>query len=278
MVHLLLTRREFSFSTSVHDVHFSTQTQCGAGRIHCHVATSYHAHLAPRVNRGQVIVPVCAHKIVAGEEFVGREYAAKVLSRYAHKLRESGTRSYEHGLEAHLIHERIYGHRAPHDDIGLDFDSQLKHILDFVLEHFFLGKTELRYAVFQNAASLVQRFENGDVIAPFGEVSRTGKAGRAGTDYRHLGCTWSHLCLRGRCKLRIGTAIISNEALELSYSHRLGLDSEYATAFALGFLRAYAAANGRQRGILGNHSRSCGYVVNCNSCNEFRDVQTHRTG
>ena len=230
------------------------------------------------MNRGQVITPVCAHKVVAGEELVGREYAAKVLSRYAHKLRKTGSRAYEHGLEAHLVHQRVYGHRAPNYDIGLDFYAQLEHILDFVLKHLFLGKAELRYAVFQHAASLVQGLEYGDIVAPFGEVGSAGKTRRTGADDCHLGCTGGRHCLRGRSNFRIGAAVVRDEALEFSYCHRLGLDSEYAAAFTLGLLRAYAATDGRQRGVLGNHSGSGRNVACGKFCYEFRNIQTYGTG
>ena len=55
-----------------------------------------------------------------------------------------------------------------------------------LLGHDGLGQTELRDAVHQHAAHLVQRLEHGDVVPLPGQVAGAGQAGGAGAHHSHL--------------------------------------------------------------------------------------------
>lgn len=186
---------------------------------------------------------------MAREEFVGRNHAVEVLARDAHEAGQPGTRADEHGGVALFVQQRVDGHGAADDDVGLDLYAQFFDLGDFACHDALLGQPELGDAVDQYAARLVQRLEDLDFIAQFRKVARAGQPGRAAADDGDLvpvaGCG---LC-RGGAVFELPVA---DEAFEFADGDRFAFDAQDAGAFALRFLRADAAADRGQRTVAGD--------------------------
>ena len=229
------------------------------------------------MDRGEIVLAVGLHQVVAGEELVGGEDTVAVLARDAHEFREARAGPYEHSLEPFLVEKIVYGQGSAYDDIRLDLHAKLAHFLDFVRKHRVLWKAELGDAVNQHAADLVKGLEYGDVVAPFREVARAGKTCRAGAHYCHLFSLadllhfrlWSHSVL---------AAPVGRKALQVADCDTLALDAEHAAAFALGFLRAHAAAHCRKGGIHGYYAGSAKHVPFLDFLYEFRYADANRAG
>ena len=88
-------------------------------------------------------------------------------------------------------------------------------------------------------------FKNGDVISFFGKVAGAGQAGRTGADHGHA-VTVSFGT--GGFVLAKRIVPIGHKAFKSADADRFALDPSDAFGFALRFLRANSAANGRQRG------------------------------
>ena len=249
MVNLLLAGRKLSLGAAIDDMNLGAEPERGAGCIHCDIAATHYAHLLASVDRGQIVVAVCAHKIVAGQELIGGEHAAEILSRDAHKLRKTGAGADEHGLEAHLVKEFVDGYGAANEHVGLNLHAEFLNVGDFVGEDLLLREAELRNAVLQHAAGFMESLVDGHVIAPLREVGSAGKAGRAGADDGHLDAILLN-CGSGRLRGRIGAHIVSDEALKLADCDSFALHAEHAASLALSLLRTHAAAHCRQRRVL----------------------------
>ena len=116
-----------------------------------------------------------------------------------------------------------------------------------MLQDAVLRQTEFGNAVNEHSADLMQRFEDGNVVAPFRKIARTRKAGWTGPDDGDL-LALADLLYVGRFRaIAVFAAPVGREALEIADCDALALDSEDAAAFALGFLRAHSSAHGGQR-------------------------------
>ena len=140
-----------------------------------------------------------------------------------------------------------------HHHVCLYFHSEAAHILHLVLHYLLLGQTELGDAVLQHASGLVQHLEDGDVVAPAGQVRGTGQTGRTAADHCDLDTVGGSLVCEADSIL---TAPVRHETLELADGHRLALNSEDAGAFALGLLGADTAADCGQGTVLRDNAGS----------------------
>ena len=114
-----------------------------------------------------------------------------------------------------------------------------------LLGHNGLGQTELRDAVHQHAANLVQRLEHGDVIPLPGQIAGTGQARRAGAYHSYLVA----VALRhggSAALMAVGIVIVRHKPLQTADAHGLTLDAPDALALALVLLGADTAADGGQ--------------------------------
>lgn len=106
------------------------------------------------------------------------------------------------------------------------------------MDDYFLRQTELRYAVHQYAAGEVERLEYLDFVTRYCEVCRRRNAGRAAADNRHaFACGGSFF---GEFLKIVQPHIVGRKAFERADCHRLAFYSQYATAFALAFLRTHS--------------------------------------
>ena len=88
----------------------------------------------------------------------------------------------------------------------------------------------------------MESFKNRYIITKFSKVSRTGKPGRACTDYGYL------LSVRLSCLSRLEAMFscpVRYKTLQLSDGNRLSLDTADTNAFTLCLLRTYSSANSR---------------------------------
>ena len=180
-------------------------------------------------------------------------------------------------MAALFVEQLVDSHSAADYHVGLYLHAELLHILDLAGEHLLLRKPELRNAVDQYSAGLVQGFENRNVVTKFGKVAGAGKTGWTGTDYRDL------LSVRGglhrflrRASMLAGP--VGDETLQLAYSDRLALDSENAASLALGLLRAYAAANSGKGRITGDDFGSAAYILLRQLRYEIGNLEIHGAG
>ena len=112
------------------------------------------------------------------------------------------------------------------------------------LVHDLLGQAELRDAIHQHAARLVQRLVNGHVVAELGQFARGRQAARAGADHRHFPAAGRRD--GERLRLRVLAGPIRHVALQVADGHRHALVAADALDFALGFLRAHPPGDRRQ--------------------------------
>ena len=276
MVHLLGTRRKLRLRTAVDDRRLRTEPLGRAHGVHGHVAAADHHNALPDVDRRIVTRVVGVHQIGARKEFVGRDHPVQVLAPDPHKTRQTGTRTDEHGVESLLAEQRIDRHRAPDDHVGLDLDAQPPHGLDLALDDLLLGQSELRNAVDQHPAHLVQCLENLHFVTHLGQVARTGQTRRPAPHDSHPTAV-ARRQRRGALR-RMADVPVAHEPFELAHGHRLALDAEHAGPFALRLLRADAAADRRQRTVAGDHVGSPRHIAFAQAGDEIGNLHPDRTG
>ena len=162
-----------------------------------------------------------------------------------HESGQSGAGAYEYGVIAFFGQQGVNGGGLADDTVGLDLYAQGLDILDLFLDDALLGKTEFGNTVDQNAACLVQGFKDLDIIAHFGQIAGAGQAGRTGADDGDLFALLLRRALGLDAHFPGG---IGHVTLQLADGDRLALDAPDALAFALGLLRTYTSADGRQGG------------------------------
>ena len=249
MVNLLDARRKLFFRTAVDDRGLCTQPFGRAHGVHRHVAAAHDHDALSDVDRGVVRLVVGMHQVGPREELVGRNHAVEVLARDAHEAGQPGARADEYGVIAFVVQQRVDRHGAAHDHVGLDPDAQPFDLGDLARHDPLLREAEFGNAVNQHAAHLVQRLENLHFVAHAGQVAGAGQPGRAAADDGDLAAVAHGGRLHGGAVFEFPVA---DEAFELAHGDRFALDAQDARAFALALLRADAAADRRQRTVLGD--------------------------
>ena len=97
------------------------------------------------------------------------------------------------------LHQLVDGHGLADDDVGLELHAAAAQHVDLEA-HNVLRQTELRNAIHQHSAELVQRFEDVHLVAHLDEVAGAGQSGRAAAD------DGDFLAGRRRCSSAIRTA------------------------------------------------------------------------
>ena len=243
-MHFFHTGREFLLTSAVYDVGLRAETERCSGRVHRHVPAADDHCLFGLHDRCPGIRAERFHQIASCQIFVGREDAHRLLARDMHELGQTCAGADEDGVKTFFLHQGVDRCGFADDAVCLYFDTEGLDVLHFLLDDRFLGQTELRNAVDQDSARLVQCFEDRDVITFAGEISRAGKAGGAGTnncDFLSLGG-----CVRGRLDAH-RSGRIRDVALQFADGDRFSLDPAHADAFALRLLRADASADSGKR-------------------------------
>ena len=119
----------------------------------------------------------------------------------------------------------------------------------------------------------MERFENRNLVAFFREIPRAGKAGRPRADDGNALRVCRDFRLRDRFAFFERT--VGDETLEAADADGLALLAEDAVFLALVFLRADAAADGRQRVRFLDFRDSAVIVALFDLRDEFRDVDGH---
>ena len=242
----------------------------GADGVHGHVAAAEDDDVLAVLGRGVVLREVVRlHEVHAGEVLVGEEDVRQVLAGDVEELRQARARGDVDGVEA-LLEELVGVGDVAHDRVVLELDAHLFQAVDLALDDR-LRQTELGDAVDEHAAAGEEGLEDGDVKAVAGELAGAGDAGRAGADDGDLlAVLGSHL---GRGS-ELGA--ITQEALELADGHGLGLLTTDALALALVLLRADAAADGGEHGLLADDVQGAAVVLRADLLDELRDVDVDR--
>src|ERR1039457_2746125 len=257
-----------------HGDRFGAHTHGDARRIHRGIARAHHGDALAHADWGIVErLPVAAHQVDAGEEFVGGKHAVERLAGDIAELRRPGAGAHERRVIAHLAQQLRDGEQLADDGVEPDLDPHLLQVFDFGIDDE-VGQAEFGDAVFQHSAGYVQGLENGHRHALAGQFSGAGEAARtAADDGRALG--FGH---GGNCHLvpPAPPAGIGHEALQAADGHRLELEADHAGSLALRFLRADAPAHRRQR--VGGFQDAVGLldVLAGQRRDEAGDVDGHR--
>ena len=269
---LLKTGGQLLLRAAVYDVDLLRAHALGAARrVHGHVAAAHDCNLVRVEDRGGGAVLVGLHQIDTGQVLVGRVNAVGVLARHADKARQACARADKDGLVA-VGKQLVDGLGAADNKVQHKFNAEVFQRVDLLL-HDRLGQTEFRDAVHQHAACGVQGFEYRYLIAHARKVARAGQAGRACAHDRALVAVGSGLC---SLLLAMLARVVRDKPLQAADRHRLALDAAHALLLALGLLRAYTAADSRQRGGLLDLGRCFEELALGNQRDELRDLDLHR--
>ena len=212
------------------------------------------------------------HQVAARQQFVGRQHAVQRIAGNAEHRRIAGADADEHRVEAHLVDHLLDGEQAADQRVALELDAEFLQLVDLRVDHF-VGQAEIRNAVAQHAARLVEGFVDGHVAPGLGHVRGAGHAGRTRADDADP--------VRSRFDIRdIGPAfrdrLVADPALEASDGHRFQRVADGAHAFALVFLRTDAAADGRQQVGVGQDVVGAAKILLADLLDETGNVDTHR--
>ena len=109
------------------------------------------------------------------------KHAVERIAGNAEHRRIAGAGADEDGVEAHLVDHLLDGEQAADQRVAFELDAELAQIVDFGVDHR-VGQAEIGNAVFQHAAGLVERLEDGHLAAGLGHVGGAGHAGGTGAD------------------------------------------------------------------------------------------------
>ena len=247
MVHFFHTGRKLFFTSSVNNMNLGPETKRCSCRIHSYVSAADYRYLFAAHDRRLGILAECLHQVASCQIFICREHTVRIFSGDSHKLGKPCAGADEYSRKAFFCHKLIDGYGFSHNYIGFNCNTQRFYVFNFLLHYGFLGKTEFRDSVYKNAAGLMQRFKNGNLIAHLCQISRTGQSCRAGTDNSNL------LALFLLCAFRFDVVFpcpVGYVTLQLTDGNRLPFNASDTFSFTLAFLRAYTAAYGRKRGSL----------------------------
>ena len=202
---------------------------------------------------GLVVVGVVgAHEVGAGKKLIGGIDSVEVLAGDAEELRQtraSGNEDCVVSLDAHQFIERD---AFADDHVGFKFDAQRAQVVYF-LANDALGQAELWNAVDEDAAELVKRLKDADVMAFLDEVAGCRKTRGTAADDGHA---FTGRRSDGRkTDLAAFKFEVGDEALEIADGERLAFAAKDAPTFTLILLRADAAGHGGQSVVF---SHLCG--------------------
>ena len=272
MLDFFLTGRQLVAATAVCDVHMlRAQTLRNARRVHRNVARADDGDTVEVLYRRIVIIAVCLHEVDAGQQLICGVHTQQVLAGNMQELRQTCAGADEHGLVA-VREQLVHGLGLADDGVIDDIHAHGLEVIYFLCDYL-LRQTELRDAVHQNAAGLMESFVNGDVVAHLSQVARAGQTRGAGADDRDaVAVGFGDLDLVLDFLIHM---VVRDEALKTANADALALDAAHALRFALLLLRADAAADGRQGVGGGDDLIRRVEVALGDLCDELRDTHLY---
>ena len=269
----LHTGRQLSFASSVYNVNVRTKAKSRSGCVHGYVSAADDTDFLSDLDRCVIVITECLHQIISGQILVGGEDAQRALARDAHEHRQTGAGTDEDSFEAFLFHQLVDRDGFADDDVGLDLYTKPLDVLDLLVDNIDLRQTEFRNAISQHTACFVQCLKDRDIIAPSGQVTRTGKACRAGADDSYL----VPVLFFGRCRPdAVFSGPVRCETFQFADGDRIALDAADAVFLTLALLRTYAAADCRQRRGFRQHFIGFLEIAFLYAGDEFRDIDVYR--
>ena len=213
-----------------------------------------------------------AHQVAAREQLVGGEHAVQRLAGNAHETRIARAGADEHRVEAHLGDHLLDREQAPDQRVAFELDAEPLELVDLDVDHR-VRQAEIRDAVLQHAARLVEGLVDGDVASRLGHVGGARHAGGTRADDAHLEAVGLDV---GNVRPAFADRHVADEAFEAADGHRLQRLADGAHALALVFLRADAAADRGQQVGVGDDVVGAVEVLVGDLLDEAGDVDSHR--
>jgi hypothetical protein len=274
MMDFFRARRALRFAAAVDAIHLlRAQPEADPRGIHRRVAGPDDGD-APAQRQRRVVVRefLGAHQVAPRQQFVGREHPVQGVAGDSHHRRIAGASADEDAVKTHFADHLLDREQAPDQRIALESDTQLGEVADFGVDYR-VRQAEIGDAIFQNAARLMEGFEYRDVAPRLGHVRRAGHAGGSGADDPDLEVVGLDirdvdpaLCDGG----------VADPAFEPADGDRLQRVAHGANALALIFLRADAAADGRQQIGGGDDVVGAAKIVFGDFLDETRDIDIDR--
>ena len=110
------------------------------------------------------------HQVDPSEEFVGAVDAVEVLSQDVEEVRQAGARTDEHAVDT-AVEQLVDGDGLADEDVQPDVHTHLPQLVD-LRPHDLLRQAELRDAVDEHAAGLVEGLVDPDLVAAPGQLAR----------------------------------------------------------------------------------------------------------
>ena len=107
-----------------------------------------------------------------------------MLAGHAEKNRQARAGGHKDRVVAFHAHQLVERDALAHDHVGLEFHAHAAQVVDFFF-HDRLGQAELRNAVDQHAAQLVQRFKDAHAMAFLNQIAGGRKPRRPAADDSH---------------------------------------------------------------------------------------------
>ena len=196
-----------------------------------------------------------------------------MFAGHAEKDRQSRAGSHEDRVVVFVAHQLIDGYALADDDVGLELDAHAAQVVHFFF-HNCLGQAELRNAIDEHAAELVQGFKNADAMALLDQVSRGREAGRTAADNGHALARGGRV--GGQSKLAALALEVGDKPLQVANGDGRALLAQHASALALVLLRADAAGDGGQNVVLAHFGRRGKIVAGIDEGHYFLDLYAHR--
>ena len=271
-----LSGGHFRFAPAVDHVDvFRPQPFGGPGGIHGHVAGPHHGHVLPYIHRsGHFRELPGPHQVHPGKEFIGGVHPVEGFPRDPHKVRQPGAGTHVHSLEPFFPQKFVESKGAADHYIGHDLHTQYLQLFDFVLDDGF-GETEFRDTVHEHPAYLVEGFEQGHVIAHFGQIPGCGQAGRTSAHYSHFDAVLGSQALLHHVRT-LFPGPVRHKPFQTADGHRFSLDAQDAVFFALVFLGTHPAAHGRQGVLVLQDVDGAVKILFRQGMDELGNVHVHR--
>ena len=240
MMDFFHTGRKLFFTSSVYDMYLSAKAERCSGSIHSHVSAAYDSNLFPAHDRRFGIFAESLHQVASCQIFIGGKYTVGIFSGNSHEFGKSCSGTDKYCGKSFFRKKFVNSYRFSNNNVCLNSNSQRFYVLDFLLNHILLGKTELGNTINQNTAGLMKSFKNSNLITHFCKITRTGKACRAGS---YNGNFFPFFLF---CAFRLNVIFccpVGYKTFQLTDGDRLSLNSPDTFSLTLAFLRAYTAAH-----------------------------------